>query len=514
MSDPAPDGKIFHVVYSWAETNLLGGRGYGPIDTSLDDDDLRLIDQRLAPFMRAADSQSATRPPWSVCLVRRPEWSAVLHRFRNDSFDRHDVGHALIGGPEVFTAAPALGLADWPGWRTDHADRSALPTLSARDLLEQFGATVADLDRRAALQPASVAMTLSAFLADPATRHGVLVPEHITPAETVSNLWAVQRILTELTSGLGDDARPFDTFSTYAPGLVSAGYADLDLVCAPAVGASGSFELARTVTRPYRAEGVADPVASALVNEYFAGHAEGLRQFLRSRGAPDRATLRERLECLSAPARQRPAPIRVAATARPPQQQQQSVPPPRAAEAPPADRPASPSGPGLAEALALVDGDPRILLANLADLELVIGELDDPTRAEFCLALAERRFHVVRLRRHLKRLEVQRVLRSLVFTALGPAPDRLGRREWRSLLDVSMPDDVVTLVCDYSSVHRVWSPLLPWLELRYLRRHSYPGVDQRESLFQRLAGLAHPTIALALLIGITLGLALGVWAAA
>jgi hypothetical protein len=500
MTAPAPGNQVDHIVYSWAETNLLGARGYGPIDTSLaEDGDLQFIDRALGNYMRAADGQGAARPPRSICLVRGREWSAVLHRSRNESFDRHDVGHALVGGRDVFTASVALSVADWPGWRTDHLQRGDFATLTSSILADRLVTSATDLDKRAAQQAGPVAVALSALLPDPGGKHGVLIPERVAPAETVSTLWAVQRILAALATGLVN-VRPFATFSTYAPGLAASVYAGLDLICAPEIGASGSFELTRVVARPYAPGVVPDPVAETLAEEYFEGGLEGLEGFLHDRGVYRRATLGERLECLSVSRIGTPA-------TKPPR----PAPPPRPEPAQRTVTVPRPSGPSLEEVLALVDAHPLVLLDNLTTLEQLTAQLDDQGRARYCRALTERRFHLRQLRRRLKRFQVDRVLRTLVITAIGPAPDQLPKRAWQALLDVSVPDEAVAIACDYSGAHGVWTPLLPWLELRYLRRNGLPGAEQRVSWRESLATLVQAPLGIMLLIGLTVGIAFGAW---
>lgn len=505
MSAPAPDDRIFHVVYSWTETNLLGGRGYGPIATSLpEDSDLRLIDQGLSPFMRAADSQDASRPPWSVCLIRGQTWSAVLHRARNETFDRHDVGHALVGRLGIFHPELALGLADWPGWRTDHADRHEFPTLRKEDLADRLLAGTADLDRRAAAHATSVTATLSLRLANETAKLGVLVPEDVSPADTVGTLWGVHRIAGLLTRGLGAAARPFDTFSTYAPGLASSAYANLDLVCAPAAGVSGSFEMSRKVARPFAAAPTPDPVAATLANEYFIGGVAGLQKFLQARGVYEQNTLSDRLKCLSGV--RRPAETTIPQ----PTERRHPQPPPGPSPVVP-HYPAPHPGVVLDQAVALVDGDPRTLLANLPHLDTLTAQLDGQARMCFSDYLAERRFGTRRLRRALPRRQAQQVLRVLVAAAIGPDPGKVSERQWRSLLDAAMPDEIVAIACEHCAGHGVWAPLLPWLELRYLRRNGFPGNARREPWHRRLAALARPALGIALLIGLTVGIAFGAW---
>lgn len=501
MSEPAPDSQVNHVVYSWAETNLVGTRGYGPIDTSLTEDNhLRYFDRALGNYMRAADGQGAARPARSLCLVRGRDFSAVLHRSRNESYDRYDVGHALVGGPNAFTAAIALSMAGWPDWRTDHEQRGGFTALTRSALADRLATGTSDLDKQAEPHLRPIAIALSALITNPGGKHGVLIPERVGPAETVSVLWAVNRILGALTVGL-TSVRPFATFSTYAPGLASSVYADLDLVCAPEMGVSGSFGLARDVAQPYDPGQVPGAVAKLMASEYFDGGLEGLEDFLQSRGVYGRATLRERLECLSlAPRIEAPVP--------------QPSPPP---EPPPRPRPQQPAGPpprppaaGLTELLALVDADPPVLADNLAVLDQLTDHLDERTRVRYCEELSERGFRLPRLRRRLKRLQVDRVLRDLVITAIGP-PDKLPETGWQALLSVSVPDEAVAIACDYSGAHGVWQPLLPWLELRYLRRNGFPGRKRRVSLRESLATLVPAPLGIMLLIGLTVGIAFGAW---
>ncbi|MEV6599754.1 hypothetical protein AB0M36_23270 [Actinoplanes sp. NPDC051346] len=517
MPNEAND-RVFQILYSWTEHNLLGERGYGPIASSLETDtDLRTVDSGLSKYVRSADTHDTSRPEWSMCFIRTVNWAAILHRARNEQFDRHDVGHALIGHPASFGPTLALALAHWPGWLTDHADGQRVPILTGRELMEFLAARTDTLDERCAAHAVPMTTTLSARLAAYTGKLGVIVPDQVSPDDTASMLWGCQRVFSALTEGLGTAVRVLDTFTTYAPGLTDVAYEALNLVCAPGPGSPGSFELVRTVARPYANPARHDAVAAMLAETYFDGGAARLRDFLSSHGVYAESALAARMELLTRLAQRRAVPVpeppvehgEPQAREEPPVIRPEPAPPrpgPPTPRPAPGPIPAPPGGEALERVIDLAARDPQDLANGLHEFRFFAEQLDEEDRERLRRHLTACCFHAGRLRRlpHERRHEV---LAALVAAAIGPEPESLDGPDWRSLLDVSAPDEVVLAICDYAATHEVWTPLLAWLELRYLRRTGYPGAGGWRRPVQALS----PALGVMLLVGLTIGIALGAW---
>ncbi len=112
------DTRIHQVVFRWTDQHLLGGRGVGPVGTSLSDQrDLA----RWSDLLDNGDLVGPLRPDRPALGLLRPRSRpglAVVVRadaVPTSSRGSHQV-HALLGADEVLTARLALGLRHWAGW--------------------------------------------------------------------------------------------------------------------------------------------------------------------------------------------------------------------------------------------------------------------------------------------------------------------------------------------------------------------------------------------------------------
>ncbi|BCJ55894.1 hypothetical protein Asp14428_73690 [Actinoplanes sp. NBRC 14428] len=516
MSGTAQD-QVDQVLYSWSESNLLNGRGYGPVASSQSTDAaLRAVDARLSALARVADSAGMARPPWSLCFVRGPNWAAIMRRSRNEENERLDIGHALVGCTSVVTPALALGLTHWPGWHREGAIPRPAVKVAGEELWGEFSKQVKGLDERCAKYESAVAAALTMRLADPVGKIGLLLADSLTPEDTVVVLWGMHRIMSALTR----DARGADTFTTYAPHIGDAAHDQLALVCSPYAG-TGSFGPSRKVGRPFEG-GHRSRTAHQLVDIYLSSGRSGLEQSLEAGGVYRMSLVEERLDVLQATQtwtlgkRDQEVTWDGDAPATTPQAPVLPTTPPRPVETPTA--PALPpwARQSLLHEVSALDGKSVVdLLRAATDLRERSAALDAEQRRPIFDLLVQRRFHVDRLRGEPPDV-VEDILRSLVAVALGGDLNGLPGRRWWVITAPEMPNPVVLAVWHNAVVTKSWQTMLPWLELRNVRRGPAPIGFERPPRHPdpatRLRTVTSlPVLTMVLLIVLVFGIALGAW---
>ncbi|MES9539459.1 hypothetical protein [Actinomadura sp. NPDC000600] len=120
---PASD-RVDQIVFAWSDRLLAGGRGLGPVATSLDADGLRVWNERLAGGDVAVgqwlSGLAECAALGALRFGRRGEHGAALRLVpaRDPNGRPSQLVHALVGPASVVNAALVLGLHRWPGWST------------------------------------------------------------------------------------------------------------------------------------------------------------------------------------------------------------------------------------------------------------------------------------------------------------------------------------------------------------------------------------------------------------
>ncbi|MGW5128275.1 hypothetical protein ACWEQ7_30400 [Streptomyces sp. NPDC004069] len=202
MSLPAPAQPYADlVVYRWSERSLLGGTGVGPVATSLDDEQLRRWDGRLASMMWAAEGSTED----GFLYTSHGGIAAILRK--RPVRDRHGRGgstltHALIGPADWLDPGLALTLcrSDWSWLPPSGAEGTKeqlqrVPLARLRDHLEETADTLATEALRAPLDQLVPAVT--AVLDSPGSP--ITLVDSPLPPEVV--VWVLYRVLGPLTEG-------------------------------------------------------------------------------------------------------------------------------------------------------------------------------------------------------------------------------------------------------------------------------------------------------------------------
>ncbi|MFJ8779785.1 hypothetical protein [Streptomyces sp. NPDC102476] len=203
MNLPVPAEPFADVlVYRWSERSLLGGTGVGPVATSLDHEQLRRWDGRLASVLWAAEGSTedgflyANHGGTAAVLRKRP----VRDQHGRDG---STLTHALIGPAEWLGPGLALALcrSRWEDWLPPYGAEGArerlqrVPLARLRDHLADDAAT---LDTEASQAPLHLLTPIAAaVLAAPG--EPVTVVASPLPAEVV--LCALHGVLGSLTAG-------------------------------------------------------------------------------------------------------------------------------------------------------------------------------------------------------------------------------------------------------------------------------------------------------------------------
>lgn len=128
------DQRIHQVVFRWTDQHLLGGRGIGPVGTSLGQRDLAW----WSGLLDNGDLVGLLHPDRPALGLLRPQsrpGMAVIVRadaVPTSSRGSHQL-HALVGTADVLTARLAFGLRDWDGWLPPADGSLADPQLPALD---------------------------------------------------------------------------------------------------------------------------------------------------------------------------------------------------------------------------------------------------------------------------------------------------------------------------------------------------------------------------------------------
>lgn len=129
------DTRVHQVVFRWTDQHLLGGRGIGPVGTSLPEQ------RDLARWSDLLDNGDLVGPMHpdrpAVGLLRPRSRSGLAVIVRADAVPTSSRGshqvHALVGAADVLTARLALGLRDWTGWLPPEDGPLPDPQLEALD---------------------------------------------------------------------------------------------------------------------------------------------------------------------------------------------------------------------------------------------------------------------------------------------------------------------------------------------------------------------------------------------
>ncbi|MGI5422171.1 hypothetical protein [Actinomadura luteofluorescens] len=156
-----PPGRVDQIVFAWSDRLLAGGRGLGPVATSLGADGLRVWNERLAGGDVAVGQWLSGAPECAALgalrFGRKGEHGAALRLVpaRDPNGRPSQLVHALVGSASVVNAALVLGLHDWPEWSTP----------------ERLDATPSDLE---ALEAAALRARARAGLDEPSVRRDAL----------------------------------------------------------------------------------------------------------------------------------------------------------------------------------------------------------------------------------------------------------------------------------------------------------------------------------------------------
>ncbi|GGT83370.1 hypothetical protein [Actinomadura citrea] len=168
---PAP-GRVDQIVFAWSDRLLAGGRGLGPVATSLGTDGLRVWNERLAggdvavgQWLSGAAECAALG---ALRFGRQGEHGAALRLVpaRDPNGRPSQLVHALVGPASVVNAALVLGLHRWPEWSTPDRLDATPSDLEALDATALWAHAEAGLDEASARRDALVGL-LAGVLAAP-----------------------------------------------------------------------------------------------------------------------------------------------------------------------------------------------------------------------------------------------------------------------------------------------------------------------------------------------------------
>lgn len=157
--------RLDQVIYTWSERSLLGGKGMGPIASSLPLDRLEIWDPLLRervwatwPEHDEAGLVYLNTPGGDIVINKRP---VVAEGGRQAS-----VAHVLMA--RDIPILDALALYAWDGWLHAWSGDPAPATLSWQALRHEAAPALADLRERTRRLPVKAIAELTAFvLADP-----------------------------------------------------------------------------------------------------------------------------------------------------------------------------------------------------------------------------------------------------------------------------------------------------------------------------------------------------------
>ncbi|GGQ25870.1 hypothetical protein BKA00_002409 [Actinomadura coerulea] len=170
-SSPAP-GRVDQIVFAWSDRLLAGGRGLGPVATSLGTDGLRVWNERLAGGDVAVGQWLAGAAECAALgalrFGRQGEHGAALRLVpaRDPNGRPSQLVHALVGSASVVNAALVLGLHRWPEWSTPDRLDSTPSELEALDAAALWAHARAGLDEPSVRRDA-LAGLLAGVLAAP-----------------------------------------------------------------------------------------------------------------------------------------------------------------------------------------------------------------------------------------------------------------------------------------------------------------------------------------------------------
>ncbi|GAA2372932.1 hypothetical protein GCM10010404_30240 [Nonomuraea africana] len=196
--------RLDQIFYTWSERSLLGGKGMGPVASSLPVGALAGWD----PVLRGrvwAGWQEHDR--FGLGYLRGPDGYAVIcKRPVTEAEGRQaSLAHVLVG--REITPLGALALHDWDGWLTAWDGTAELDPLSWEDLRRQCDLARRDLVGRARRLPAATLAELVAFvLAEPEADVSVVAPTE-SPAELLCALVEITGAMTFSTMESRDDDR-------------------------------------------------------------------------------------------------------------------------------------------------------------------------------------------------------------------------------------------------------------------------------------------------------------------
>ncbi|MES9607914.1 hypothetical protein [Actinomadura sp. NPDC000929] len=155
-----PSGRVDQIVFAWSDRLLAGGRGLGPVATSLGTDGLRVWNERLAggdvavgQWLSGAAECAALG---ALRVGRQGEHGAALRLVpaRDPNGRPSQLVHALVGPASVVDAALVLGLHRWPDWSTPERLGATPPDLEALDATALWAHARAGLDEPSARRDA------------------------------------------------------------------------------------------------------------------------------------------------------------------------------------------------------------------------------------------------------------------------------------------------------------------------------------------------------------------------
>jgi hypothetical protein len=211
-------GVLDQIVFAWAEVNLLGREGFGPVATSLErdrEDELFRWGHRLGARADVRGS-GGERPPRSMCYWADGETAAVLYRMPSTvgrSGGRPGTRtRALVGVPSDLTPWCALALHDqfWPDSPGIDADAAwewqgfGLPRVQLNGLAPEMAAGDRGLGLAARKCQVELSRLVAAALRAPTRPYSVVGAQ----ADTRALLWGMLDVLGRVLVG------PW-TFSTY-----------------------------------------------------------------------------------------------------------------------------------------------------------------------------------------------------------------------------------------------------------------------------------------------------------
>jgi hypothetical protein len=213
-------GVVDQIVFAWAEPNLFGRKGFGPVATSLgqaslDNGELTRWDYWLAERADVSGSKGE-RPPRSLCYWADGGNAALLYRMpapAGSSGGRLGMRtRALVGASCDLTPQRALALHDqfWPGAETDaggawEAKGFDLRRVPLAELELTMRASADHLGRAAQQYPEELSRLVAAALRPPSRPCSVVGAR---ADDTYALLWGMLDVLGKVLDGQW-------TFSTY-----------------------------------------------------------------------------------------------------------------------------------------------------------------------------------------------------------------------------------------------------------------------------------------------------------